>query len=75
MFPALSLLLVSLQFGLGADTSIIHYPPASTNINNLTYALNGPGAPGIYNSSITPDPQYGEYNWCNMPRVRSREYK
>jgi len=53
----------------------VHYPPASTNINNLTYVFNGSGAPGIFNSSTTPNSQYGTYNWCNMPHVRQREYK
>ena len=76
MSLALSVLLVSLQFELATDVPVIHYyPPASTNVNNLTHALNGSGAPGIYNSSQTPDQQYGQYNWCNMPHVRSREYK
>lgn len=58
-----------------ATANPIHYPPKSSNINNLTFALNGPGAPGIYNSSNTPDSEYGSYNWCNMPHVRPREYK
>ncbi|KAM6490548.1 hypothetical protein JOM56_013891 [Amanita muscaria] len=44
-------------------------------INNWSWALNGSGAPGIYNSSVTPDSEYGTYNWCNMPHVRSKEYK
>ncbi|KAG5645660.1 hypothetical protein DXG03_005497 [Asterophora parasitica] len=60
--------------GLGA-AEVVHYPPTSSNINNLTFALNGSGAPGIYSSSKTPDKQYGQYNWCNMPHVRTREYK
>ncbi|GMK55718.1 hypothetical protein CspeluHIS016_0207740 [Cutaneotrichosporon spelunceum] len=52
-----------------------HYPPAPDTWANLTWALSGPGAPGIYNSSHTPDSQYGIYNWCNMPHVRNQEYK
>lgn len=58
-----------------ASAQVTHYPPASSNVNNLTYALSGSGAPGIYNSSTTPDTEYGTYNWCNMPHVREREYK
>ncbi|EIM82924.1 phosphoglycerate mutase-like protein [Stereum hirsutum FP-91666 SS1] len=53
----------------------VHYPPNATNINDFEVALNGTGAPGIFNSSTTPDDVYGEYNWCNMPHVRSKEYK
>ncbi|KAJ7632142.1 phosphoglycerate mutase-like protein [Roridomyces roridus] len=53
----------------------VHYPPTQSNVNNLTFVLNGTGAPGIFNSSTTPDKSYGEYNWCNMPHVREREYK
>ncbi|KAF8960693.1 histidine phosphatase [Flammula alnicola] len=58
-----------------ASGEIVHYPPAATNINNLTFVLNGSGAPGIFNSSTTPNALYGTYNWCNMPHVRQREYK
>ncbi|KAK0199777.1 phosphoglycerate mutase-like protein [Desarmillaria ectypa] len=56
--------------------NVTHYAPRSTNINNLTYAVNGTtDAPGIYNTSTTPDSEYGTYyNWCNMPHVRVREY-
>ncbi|KAJ3886161.1 histidine phosphatase [Lentinula edodes] len=56
-------------------TDIVHYPPKLTNLNNLTFVLNGIGTPGIFNSSITPDFEYGMYNWCNMPHVRAREYQ
>jgi len=58
-----------------ARATVVHYPPAQSNINNLTFALTGTGAPGIFNSSTSPDKSYGEYNWCNMPHVRAREYK
>lgn len=51
-----------------------YYSPNATLINNLTFVINGTGTNGIYNSSHTPDNQYGIYNWCNMPHVRSREY-
>ncbi|TFK36310.1 phosphoglycerate mutase-like protein [Crucibulum laeve] len=52
-----------------------HYPPSQSSINNFTVVLNGTGAPGIFNSSTSPDSVYGVYNWCNMPHVRKREYK
>jgi hypothetical protein len=58
-----------------AKATVVHFPPAQTNTNNLTFALSGTGAPGIFNSSTVPDKSYGEYNWCNMPHVRTREYK
>jgi acid phosphatase len=58
-----------------ATATVVHYPPETSSINNLTFALNGTGAPGIYDSSTTPDKIYGTYNWCNMPHVREREYK
>lgn len=58
-----------------ATAAVIHYPPTASNINNLTFVLSGSGSPGIFDSSSTPDKQYGEYNWCNMPHVRTREYK
>ncbi len=55
--------------------NVTHYAPRSTNLNNLTYVLNGTtDAPGIFNTSTTPDSEYGTYNWCNMPHVRVREY-
>ncbi|KAJ7702263.1 phosphoglycerate mutase-like protein [Mycena rosella] len=58
-----------------ARATVVYYPPAQSKINNLTFALNGTGAPGIFTSSTVPDKDYGEYNWCNMPHVRTREYK
>ncbi|CAK5279449.1 unnamed protein product [Mycena citricolor] len=77
MFPQAQLLtLVALTVAaLNARAAVVHYPPIQSNINNLTFVLTGTGAPGIYNSSTTPDALYGEYNWCNMPHVRPREYK
>lgn len=60
---------------LGASqASATHYPPgkrgqqrttltaASDSWFNITWAVNGTGAPGIYSSSITPDKSYGQYN-------------
>ena len=58
-----------------AFAQVVHYPPSSSRVNNLTYALSGTDAPGIYNSSLTPNAKYGTYNWCNMPHVRKKEYK
>ncbi|TFK60936.1 phosphoglycerate mutase-like protein [Pluteus cervinus] len=51
-----------------------YYPPASNDLNNFTVVLDGHGAPGIFNSSLTKPEDYGVYNWCNMPHVRKREY-
>ncbi|KAF9465582.1 histidine phosphatase [Collybia nuda] len=62
-------------FGIVAHAAVVHYPPASSTINNFTFSLDGSGSPGIFSSSATPDKLYGEYNWCNMPHVRDREYK
>ncbi|KAL0578188.1 hypothetical protein V5O48_003819 [Marasmius crinis-equi] len=56
-------------------SSPTHFPPSSSNLNNLSFVINGTGAPGIFNSSNTPNEIYGIYNWCNMPHVRKREYK
>ncbi|KAI1798654.1 phosphoglycerate mutase-like protein [Daldinia bambusicola] len=51
------------------------YPPSNTYINNLSIAIHGEGVYGfIFNSSDTPDTQYGSYNWCNMPHIRKPEY-
>ncbi|KAG6908849.1 hypothetical protein DXG01_003015 [Tephrocybe rancida] len=74
-FVASAIALVSLLSATETAASVVHYPPSSTNINNFTFALNGSGAPGIFTSSTTPNKAYGEYNWCNMPHVRTQEYK
>ena len=51
------------------------YAPASTLINNLTNVVTAEGVYGfIYDTSETPDNEYGTYNWCNMPHVRKTEY-
>ncbi|KAK2740630.1 hypothetical protein FQN57_005999 [Myotisia sp. PD_48] len=51
------------------------HAPKSTDINNANKVLNGTGTYGfIFDSSDTPNKDYGKYNWCNMPHVRSREY-
>ncbi len=51
------------------------HAPSQSAINNLTAVLGSSGVYGfIFNSSQTPDAQYGAYNWCNMPHVRRQEY-
>ena len=51
------------------------HPPNLTNINNLSFVINGTGANGFYNTSVTPaTTAYSTYNWCNMPHVRQQEY-
>lgn len=50
--------------------------PNATPINNLDRVLNDKGVYGfIFNSSHTPQREYGQYNWCNMPHVRRSEYE
>jgi hypothetical protein len=52
------------------------HAPSATEINDLAQVISGSGVYGfIYNSSSVPDSAYGNYNWCNMPHVRSTEYK
>ena len=52
------------------------HAPNATEINDLSKVITGSGAYGfIYNSSKVPVEAYGTYNWCNMPHVRSTEYK
>ncbi|KAI0443980.1 histidine acid phosphatase [Xylaria telfairii] len=61
--------------GGAAVVDLAWYPPRATAINNLTTALHGTGVYGfIFNSSYTPDAEYGVYNWCDMPHVRRSEY-
>lgn len=52
------------------------HPPAQSEINrDFTRVLHDGGTYGfIYDTSKTPDDEYGTYNWCNMPHVRAREY-
>ncbi|KAK7920104.1 hypothetical protein PG985_008126 [Apiospora marii] len=75
--PAATSLLVSTgaaaAAGMGVDLN--WHPPAATQLNNLTSALQGSGTYGfIFNTSQTPDARYGQYNWCNMPHARRTEY-
>ncbi|ODH36485.1 hypothetical protein ACO22_02767 [Paracoccidioides brasiliensis] len=70
-FPFLSVL--ATQHSEAVDVS--WYPPKSTAINNVDSLMNMTGVYGfIFNSSKTPDAQYGIYNLCNMPHVRKTEY-
>jgi hypothetical protein len=56
------------------DTS--WHAPNATPINDLDKVLSGRGVYGfIFNSSHTPEREYGQYNWCNMPHVRRSEYR
>lgn len=62
---------------MAAAVDLGWYPPAQTVINNLTSVVSNSttGVYGfIYDSSHTPDEDYGTYNWCNMPHVRASEY-
>lgn len=66
---------VPLPAAVSAKVDIGWYPPARTDINDLDKVLKGKDIYGfIYDSSETPDDQYGSYNWCNMPHVRRKEY-
>lgn len=59
-----------------ATVDLSWHAPNATFINNLTQVIGGSGIYGyIYDSSETPDEEYGIYNWCNMPHVRKTEYK
>lgn len=59
--PKLETSLSSSMAAFGSN--LTHYAPVASNVNNLSFALNGAGAPGIYNSSQVPDNLYGIYNW------------
>ena len=51
------------------------YAPNATAVTDLSQVINGTGTFGfIFNTSHTPDSEYGTYNWCNMPHVRPQEY-
>ncbi|TAQ88233.1 hypothetical protein B7494_g3466 [Chlorociboria aeruginascens] len=59
-----------------ASIDLSWHAPNASDINSLNSAINGTGVYGfIYDSSNTPDGEYGVYNWCNMPHVRVTEYK
>lgn len=51
------------------------HAPTQGYVNNLDRAIDSKGVYGfIFNSSKTPDSDYGTYNYCNMPHVRAKEY-
>ncbi|KAJ6783612.1 hypothetical protein PWT90_04464 [Aphanocladium album] len=58
-----------------ADVDTKWYAPSKNQVNDLDTVPTASGVYGfIYNSSKTPDNDYGVYNWCNMPHVRRAEY-
>ncbi len=74
------LLLAFVSVGGGAalaqDVDLSWHAPSQSLVNNLTEVLSSTGVYGfIFNSSVTPDDEYGTYNWCNMPHARATEYK
>lgn len=74
-YPATVATLAYLAPALAADVDVAWHAPAQTDYNNLTKVLGGEGVYGfIYDTSETPDEDYGAYNWCNMPHVRRTEY-
>jgi hypothetical protein len=51
------------------------YQPNATWITNLTDIINGTGTHGFSFFADGPGKgTYGEYNWCDMPHVRAKEY-
>lgn len=79
--PRLRFLLAALSvlpgmIGDGRAVDLSWHAPSRSRVNNLTAALTDSGVYGfIFNSSVTPDDEYGTYNWCNMPHVRRAEYE
>lgn len=53
----------------------IHYAPTDVGIGNLSTVFSSSHTNGSYNSSYVDTEDYGIYNYCNMPHVRSSEYK
>ncbi|ORY58499.1 histidine acid phosphatase [Pseudomassariella vexata] len=88
MFPPTSLKSIPILLGFlttsssssagqaaAVEVDLRWHAPSQTQFNDLATALNGTGIYGfIFNSSTTPDAEYGTYNWCNMPHVRHTEY-
>lgn len=58
---------VTLKGGIITDEKILWV--ANTSNTQLDQVLNGSGAPGIYDSSTTPDAKYGEYNCQSLPSL------
>ncbi|OAQ97826.1 hypothetical protein LLEC1_00008 [Akanthomyces lecanii] len=75
---ALGLLLgcgMPLRSARAAEADTKWYAPSKNQVNDLDTVPTAAGVYGfIYNSSRTPDNDYGVYNWCNMPHVRRSEY-
>lgn len=73
--------LIALAFSSGvvaynAEVDLGWHAPKKSWINDLGRVLNGTGTNGfVFSGSQLPKGvQYGTYNWCNMPHVRSKEY-
>ena len=59
----------------GVDVDVSWHAPLQTRINDLKEAVGAEGVYGfIFDSSETPEGEYGRYNWCNMPHARKTEY-
>lgn len=57
------------------DVDIGWHAPSERDVNDLDSALNSEGTYGFtFDSSETPEGEYGRYNYCNMPHVRRTEY-
>ncbi|KIV80314.1 hypothetical protein PV11_07825 [Exophiala sideris] len=66
---------VAAQCSQTSSVDLTWHAPNQTNINNLSFVVNGTGSEGVYNTSATPaTTAYSTYNWCNMPHVRRQEY-
>lgn len=63
--------------GLLNQVDMMWHPPAQSWLSDLTTVVNGTGTYGLhFSGSDLPDgAKYGEYNYCNMPHVRTKEYK
>lgn len=72
---ALSVLAPLAFFPSGEAAQARWHAPKRTQVNELDKVLTSEGVYGfIYDTSLTPDANYGTYNWCNMPHVRKEEY-
>ena len=67
---------ISLAAAQNASIDLGWHAPKKSWINDLGQVLNGTGTNGfVFNGSQLPaGTQYGTYNWCNMPHVKSQEY-
>lgn len=77
MAPHVSLLLGAILTRIATTLAVDNswHPPDSSAINNLDLNLGSEGVfDFIFDTSWTPDERYGQYNYCNMPHVRRREY-